>query len=162
MEKQGPARGTERQGSQFVEDHEGQPGHCLGEVSGLAFGLFLFEGVDQFDVREKPRRKRISIALLLSVVEPPVGGHPVMCRHTSDELRMQHGNVARLALTDDVATPIPFELIKPELRNSMKSSVFSMALLGTLSLPAITTPRATASSKRGLPPTRFPYGTCGV
>ena len=24
-------------------------GHCIGDLRGLAFGLFLFEGVDQFD-----------------------------------------------------------------------------------------------------------------
>ena len=53
MEQQGPAGGAEGQVAQFVQDHEVELGHCFGDLAGLALGLFLFEGVDQFDGREE-------------------------------------------------------------------------------------------------------------
>ena len=53
VEEQRPTRGAERQVSQLVQDHEVELGHCLGDLSGLALGLFLFEGVDEFDGREE-------------------------------------------------------------------------------------------------------------
>ena len=53
MEQQCPARGAERQVAQFVQDHEVELGHCLGNLSGFSLGLFLFEGVDQFDGGEE-------------------------------------------------------------------------------------------------------------
>lgn len=51
VEQQRPARGAERQVSQLIENHEVELGHCRGDLPGLALGLFLFKGVDQFDVR---------------------------------------------------------------------------------------------------------------
>jgi hypothetical protein len=53
MEEQRPARGAERQVAQLVEDHEVEAGQAFGDLPGLALGLFLFEGVDQFDGREE-------------------------------------------------------------------------------------------------------------
>ena len=52
MEQQGPARGTERQVAQFIQDPEVELGQAFGNLSGLSLGFFLFEGVDQLDGRE--------------------------------------------------------------------------------------------------------------
>ena len=53
MEEQRAARGAEWQVSQFIEDHEVEPGETFGELPGLAFGLFLLERVYQFNGREE-------------------------------------------------------------------------------------------------------------
>ena len=53
VEQQGSTRGTEREVAQFIKDHEVELGQAFGDLSGLALGLFLFEGVDQFDGREE-------------------------------------------------------------------------------------------------------------
>jgi hypothetical protein len=49
MEQQSPARGAEWQVAQFVQDHEVEVGHAFRDLSSLSLGLFLFEGIDQFD-----------------------------------------------------------------------------------------------------------------
>ena len=54
MEEQGTARCAERQVSQLVEDHEVEPGETFSDLPGLALGLLLLEGVDEFDGREEP------------------------------------------------------------------------------------------------------------
>lgn len=53
MEQQGPARGAEWQLSQLVQDHNVELGQGFCDLPGLSFGLFLIEGVDQFDGREE-------------------------------------------------------------------------------------------------------------
>jgi hypothetical protein len=53
MEQQRPARAAEWQIAELVQDHEVELGHGFGDLLGFALGLFLFEGVDQFDGREK-------------------------------------------------------------------------------------------------------------
>jgi hypothetical protein len=53
MEQQRPARCTEGQISQLIKDHEVELGHGLSDLACLALGLFLFEGVDQFDSGEE-------------------------------------------------------------------------------------------------------------
>ena len=53
MEQQGTARGTEWQVSQLVQDDEVSFHQRLGDLPGLALGLFLFQGVDEFDRREE-------------------------------------------------------------------------------------------------------------
>ncbi len=83
MEQQGPARGAERQVSQFVQDHEVELGQAFGDLSGLALGLFLFEGVDQFDGREE--------ADLSAVIEPPRVYRRVVCSMTRRLYRVSSG-----------------------------------------------------------------------
>jgi hypothetical protein len=53
VEQQRPARGAERQISQLIKDHEIKLGQAFRGLPGLVLGLFLFEGVDQFDGREE-------------------------------------------------------------------------------------------------------------
>ncbi len=53
VEEQGTARCAERQVSQLVQDHEIKPCQAFGDLAGFALGLFLFQGIDQFDGREE-------------------------------------------------------------------------------------------------------------
>ena len=53
MEEQRTTGGAEWQISQFVQDHQVELDQGLGDLTGLALGLFLFERVDQFDRREE-------------------------------------------------------------------------------------------------------------
>ena len=53
MEEQGAARKAERQIAQFVHNHQVEPGETLRDLSGLAVGLRLLEGINQFDGRQK-------------------------------------------------------------------------------------------------------------
>jgi hypothetical protein len=53
MEEQRPARGAERQVSQLVQDHEVELGQAFRDLACFALGLFLFEGVDQFNGGEE-------------------------------------------------------------------------------------------------------------
>ena len=50
---QRPARGAEGQIAQFIKDHEIEAGQAFGNLPGLALGLLLFEGVDQFNGGEE-------------------------------------------------------------------------------------------------------------
>jgi hypothetical protein len=70
MEEQGPARGAERQVSEFVEDDEigvGEPG---GDLSWLALKLLLFESVDEFDGGKEP----YALAVMLDGLDADRGG----------------------------------------------------------------------------------------
>ncbi len=49
MKQQCPARCAERQISEFIQDHQIEAGQTFGNVPSLTPGLFLLEGVDQFD-----------------------------------------------------------------------------------------------------------------
>ena len=53
MEQQRATRGTERQVSQFVQDHQVGFDQHLGDLSSLALGLFLLRRIDQFDRRQE-------------------------------------------------------------------------------------------------------------
>ena len=53
VEQQRPARSTEWQISQLVEDYEVELGHAFGDLVGLALGLLLFKGIDHFDGGEE-------------------------------------------------------------------------------------------------------------
>ena len=53
MKEQRPAPGTEGQVSRLVQDHEVALGRALRDLAGPALGLFLFEGVDQFNGGEE-------------------------------------------------------------------------------------------------------------
>ena len=53
VEQQRPARGAERQVSEFVQDDEVEFGQVFGDLACFAFGLFLLEGIDQFNGREE-------------------------------------------------------------------------------------------------------------
>ena len=53
MEQQRAAGFAERQVSQLVKDHEVELGQVFCDLPGLALGLFLFEGVNQFDGGEE-------------------------------------------------------------------------------------------------------------
>lgn len=49
VEQQSPARGTEWEVAQFIQDHEVELGHAFGDLPCLS----LLEGVDQFDGGEE-------------------------------------------------------------------------------------------------------------
>ena len=49
MKEQGPARGAEWQVSQLIEDHQVGFHQRLCDLASLSLGLFLLQGVDQFD-----------------------------------------------------------------------------------------------------------------
>ncbi len=53
MEEQRPAGRAEGKISQFVQDQQIEANQRLGDLACLAFGLLLFESIDQFDGREE-------------------------------------------------------------------------------------------------------------
>ena len=53
MEEESAARGAEGQVAQLIEDHHVGAPQCLGDLAGLASGLFLFESIDEFDGGEE-------------------------------------------------------------------------------------------------------------
>ncbi len=53
VEEQRAARGAERQVSQLVQYDQVQFRQVLGDLAGLALGLLLFQGIDQFNGREE-------------------------------------------------------------------------------------------------------------
>ena len=53
MEQQRAAGCAERQVSEFVQDDEVEFGQVFGDLACFAFGLFLLEGIDQFNGREE-------------------------------------------------------------------------------------------------------------
>ena len=53
VEEQRPTLGAEGQVAQFIKDHHVELGQAFCDLPSLALGLFLFEGVDQFDRREE-------------------------------------------------------------------------------------------------------------
>src|SRR3546814_1314621 len=53
MEEQRAALCAERQIAELVEDHEVGVDQTIGDLPGSSQGLFLFEGIDQFDRGEE-------------------------------------------------------------------------------------------------------------
>ena len=52
------ARCAERQVAQLVQDDQVQLREAFSDLAGLTLGLFLFEGIDQFDVEKKRTLRR--------------------------------------------------------------------------------------------------------